>query len=87
MGRMLGSNPNAAMSGATPYLRLFGIAAGGHYLARGALAAARDGDDKAHIAIARFFAENICVQAAGLAAIVTDGGDSVLAVDSAELAA
>jgi acyl-CoA dehydrogenase len=87
MGRMLGSNPNAAMSGATPYLRLFGIAAGGHYLARGALAAARDGDDKAHIAIARFFAENICVQAAGLAAIVTDGGDSVLAIDSTELAA
>ena len=30
------------MAGATPYLRLFGLAAGGVYLARGALAAARE---------------------------------------------
>ncbi len=31
--------PNLALAGATPYLRLFALAAGGHYLAKGALAA------------------------------------------------
>ena len=36
-------NPEAALAGAAPYLRLFGLAAGGIYLAKGALAAARDG--------------------------------------------
>jgi acyl-CoA dehydrogenase len=91
MGQMSGVNPNAALSGATPYLRLFGIAAGGHYLARGALAAARDGTlgstHAQHVAVARFFAENICVQASGLAAVVTSGGDAVLNVETELLSA
>ena len=39
----LQKNPDAALAGATPYLRLFGLASGGIYLARGALAAARNG--------------------------------------------
>ena len=43
MGMSLQKNPDAAMAGATPYLRLFGLASGGIYLARGALAAARNG--------------------------------------------
>ncbi len=43
MGASLQKNPEAAMAGATPYLRLFGLASGGIYLARGALAAARNG--------------------------------------------
>ena len=43
MGGALRNNPEAALAGATPYLRLFGLAAGGIYLAKGALAAARDG--------------------------------------------
>ncbi len=38
---MLQSNPDAAMAGAVPYLRLFGVTAGGAYLAKGALAAVR----------------------------------------------
>ena len=37
------SNPDAALAGATPYLRLFGLAAGGTYLARNALHLARSG--------------------------------------------
>src|SRR5262249_5713836 len=58
VGSALQSNPEAAMAGATPYLRLFGLAAGGVYLARGALAAARDGGQvqAQPIALARFFA-------------------------------
>ena len=43
MGGALQKNPEAALAGATPYLRLFGLAAGGIYLAKGALAAARNG--------------------------------------------
>ncbi len=76
----LEGSPEAALAGATPYLRLFALAAGGHYLARGALGALRAGDPLAgqHAALARFFAENISVAAPGLAASVTAGAGSVL---------
>ena len=87
MGKALATNPNAALAGATPYLRLFGLTAGGHYLARGALAAARDGNGVSHIALARFFAENLCVQAQGLADTVTGGADSILSVAPDRLSA
>ena len=87
MGKALATNQNAALAGATPYLRLFGMAAGGHYLARGALAAARDGNGITHIALARFFAENLCVQAQGLADTVTGGADSILSVAPDRLSA
>jgi acyl-CoA dehydrogenase len=87
MGRALAGDQNAALAGATPYLRLFGLAAGGHYLARGALAAARDGSALDHIALARFFAENLCVQAQGLADSVTGGADSILSVTPQRLSA
>src|SRR5690606_1519201 len=43
LGETMQRNPEAALAGATPYLRLFGLAAGGIYLARGALASVRDG--------------------------------------------
>jgi alkylation response protein AidB-like acyl-CoA dehydrogenase len=77
--------PPSALAGATPYLRLFGNAAGGCMLANEALAALRlgDGEPAARIAIARYFAENIAVQAAGLERAVTEGADSTLATDAA----
>ncbi|MBX9590347.1 MAG: acyl-CoA dehydrogenase [Hyphomonadaceae bacterium] len=78
MGGALQKNPDAAMAGATPYLRLFGLAAGGVYLARGALAAARGGGQAQPIAIARFFAENIASAAPGLKETVVGGADSTL---------
>ncbi len=87
MGKTLARDQNAALAGATPYLRLFGLAAGGHYLARGALAAAHDGTHANHIALARFFAENLCVQASGLAAAITEGGDAVFAIEPQKLSA
>ena len=40
-------------------------------------AAGADGEPAARIAIARFFAENIAVQASGLERAVIDGADSV----------
>ena len=78
MGGALQKNPEAAMAGATPYLRLFGLASGGIYLARSALAAARNGGQAQPIAIARFFAENIASAAPGLKETVIGGADSTL---------
>ncbi len=79
LGETLQTNPDAAMAGAAPFLRLFGLSAGGIYLARGALAAVRDGaDSAAHIAVARFFAENLATAAPGLKETVTGGADSTL---------
>jgi alkylation response protein AidB-like acyl-CoA dehydrogenase len=78
--------PDAALAGATPYLRLFGTAAGGAALAEEALAGIRlsggnghgNGADAAgRTALARFFAENFCVQAHGLERAVTEGAESV----------
>jgi acyl-CoA dehydrogenase len=80
------NDPDAALAGATPYLRLFAMAAGGALLAEEALAAARlAGNDgaPARIAIARFFAENLAVQAGGLERAVLDGADSVNGADAA----
>jgi hypothetical protein len=75
---------DTALAGATPYLRLFGYAAGGCMLADQALAALRDGHDgEARIALTRFFAENIAVQAVGLERGVTEGADSIAAAQAA----
>jgi acyl-CoA dehydrogenase len=81
----LEKEPQAALAGATPYLRLFGNAAGGCMLADEAIAALRvaNGEPAARIAIARFFAENIAVQASGVERAVTEGADSVNAADAA----
>jgi alkylation response protein AidB-like acyl-CoA dehydrogenase len=76
--------PEAALAGATPYLRLFGIASGGCLLAEQALAALRLGNDPdARVALARFCAENLAVQAGGLEQMVTGGADSVVKADTA----
>jgi acyl-CoA dehydrogenase len=85
----LATRPDAALAGATTYLRLFASAAGGCMLADEALAAARQGgaagsegaDPSARITIARFFAENLAVQAPALARVVTAGADVVLDAD------
>ncbi|MFL5045806.1 MAG: acyl-CoA dehydrogenase [Xanthobacteraceae bacterium] len=78
--------PDAALAGATPYLRLFAYAAGGAMLANEALAAIRasGADPAARIALARFFAENLAVQAGALERTVIDGADSI--ADAAVLA-
>jgi alkylation response protein AidB-like acyl-CoA dehydrogenase len=76
----------AALAGATPYLRLFAVAAGGAGLAEGALAAMRlDGASNAagRIAIARFFAENVAVAATGLERTVVEGAEGVTGADAA----
>jgi len=75
---------DAALAGASPYLRLFGIATGGCYLAQQALAALRLGEAApARVALARFFAENFGVQAGGLERAVVEGAPGVLGADAA----
>jgi alkylation response protein AidB-like acyl-CoA dehydrogenase len=77
------SSPDA-LAGATPYLRLFGNAAGGCMLAEQALAALRDaGDAAARTALARFFAENVAVQASSLERNVTEGAQSIINAEAA----
>jgi alkylation response protein AidB-like acyl-CoA dehydrogenase len=68
---------DVTLAGATPYLRLFGNAAGGCMLADQALASLREGDGAARTALARFFAENIAIQASGLERSVIEGAESI----------
>src|SRR5256886_5181011 len=74
------SAPNDALAGATPYLQLFGSALGGCWLAGEALAARTSGeaggDPQRYVPLARFFAENISVQAALLEKTVTDSPEA-----------
>jgi alkylation response protein AidB-like acyl-CoA dehydrogenase len=78
--------PNEALAGATPYLRLFGSTLGGCMLAGEALAARDDGDGERYVTLARFFAENISVQAASLERTVIDGAEAVNGADAVLLA-
>jgi hypothetical protein len=79
----VGSDKRAAAAVASPYLRLFGVVAGAHQLARGALAATRANGDfetrflAAKVATARIYAEQILPQAASLVPAI-EAGASVL---------
>jgi acyl-CoA dehydrogenase len=90
---------NAAntLAGASPYLNLFGLAAGGALLAKGALAAraldqhgpradmaaaGRRPRAARFLAVARFFAERLAPQTAALRIAITDGAESLISADS-----
>jgi acyl-CoA dehydrogenase len=79
MATALAQDVNSALAGATPYLKLFSLAAGGHYLAKAALAAHREGEDPRRIQLARFYAEQISVEGPGIASAITEGSECVLA--------
>ena len=84
-------DPNAVAAVSVPYLKLWGIVAGGWLMARAAeIAAAKltaGAGDAAFcttkIATARFYVEHILPQAPALAEEITGGAASVLAFDSA----
>ncbi|MBV9532237.1 MAG: acyl-CoA dehydrogenase [Bradyrhizobium sp.] len=78
------SAPNDALAGATPYLRLFGSTLGGCWLASEAVAASSEsfGDPQRYVRLARFFAENVAVQAVSLERSITDGADTVNSADA-----
>jgi hypothetical protein len=72
-------SPRRAAAGAAPYLRLFGLVAGGHAMAAAAaaamdrLAAGPDAFAARKLASARFFADHWLSQAPGLQHAATDG--------------
>jgi alkylation response protein AidB-like acyl-CoA dehydrogenase len=83
------ADPNNALAGASPYLRMSGLVIGGWLLTRSAIAAAalRDGDGGGFsddflaqkLVTARFHATQLLPQVAGLAPAVTAGPDDLLA--------
>jgi alkylation response protein AidB-like acyl-CoA dehydrogenase len=83
-----GLDARAASVGAVPMLKLFGIVAGGWQMARAALAAqhhlvAGEGEPaflQAKIVTARFYADHVLSQAAGLAYTVVNGAPGALAL-------
>jgi len=80
----LGKQPEAALAGAAPYLRLFGLASGGCLLAKQALSIKRLGEDAAApLATARFFAEHVAVTASSLERTVVEGAAGVIDADAA----
>lgn len=68
-----GASSDDALAGATPYLRLFALAAGGAYLAKAGLADSADG----RAALGRFFCENLISETAALKDRVLTGGESL----------
>ena len=71
----LPERPQRALAGATPYLRLFALASGGVFLARGALA----DQSGQRMALCRFFADNMAGETRALCAQVIDGAEALLA--------
>lgn len=63
------------LAGATPYLRLFSLAASGALLTRGAIGS----KSEQGIALCRFFAENLVAETAALKDRVMSGSESLLA--------
>jgi 3-(methylsulfanyl)propanoyl-CoA dehydrogenase len=86
----VGPRARAAYAGAVPYLKLWGVVAGGWQMGRAALIAHNQlahgvGNAdflRAKIATARFYAECLLPQSSGHAHAVTHGGDSVLALSA-----
>ncbi len=83
------ANINDALAAATPYLRMFATVTGGWFMARQAIAAKAaidsgatdDGFLAAKIVTARFYAEQLLPQAAGLLGAVKGGADILFEVD------
>jgi alkylation response protein AidB-like acyl-CoA dehydrogenase len=83
------SDIKGVFAGSVPYLKLAGIVLGGWQMARAALIAqdklnAGEGDAsfyRAKIATARFFADHILSQAAGLRHAIVEGAPGVLALE------
>ena len=78
----LGDSMDGVLSSATPYCKLMGLAAGGCWLAKGALAASQRQEkgtaeaDANRILEARYFAENHVPQARGLSSVVRGSADA-----------
>jgi len=84
MLRTGGVDANSVLAGSTPYLRIWGLVVGGWLMAKSALAARGldDGVAEAQLPLARFYAEQLLPQAAGLLGAVTAGSRDLFALDA-----
>ncbi|HEY7787669.1 MAG TPA: acyl-CoA dehydrogenase C-terminal domain-containing protein, partial [Casimicrobiaceae bacterium] len=84
------ANPRAAYAGSVPYLRLWGLVAGGWQMGRAAKVAveklqAGDGNAsflRAKLATARYYAESLLPQADAFADAVVNGSTAALALSA-----
>jgi alkylation response protein AidB-like acyl-CoA dehydrogenase len=82
------ADPNAVLAGSTPYLRMWGLCTGGWLLARAAVAAPATGDTalaESQLVLARFYAEQLLPQCAGLLGAATAGSRDLFALDVPQL--
>jgi alkylation response protein AidB-like acyl-CoA dehydrogenase len=87
------ANPNDALAGATPYLRMFSLVTAGWLMARQAVAASRHleegtGDPavmRAKLATAQFFCDHLLPAAVSLAPAVTSGFERTMAIPPDDL--
>jgi len=82
LGDALGADPASALAGAASYLRLFGLALGGAYLAKAGLAARNQPAERGRIGLARFFAEKLATAAPGLAQSIQSGAAPLAGCDA-----
>jgi 3-(methylthio)propanoyl-CoA dehydrogenase len=87
------ADPNDALAGATPYLRMLAVTTGGWLMARQVIAARRRLDDgvgegeqafyEGKVAVGRFFLEQLLPEVHSLTAAVTAGSSALLDADPA----
>jgi 3-(methylthio)propanoyl-CoA dehydrogenase len=90
------ADPNDALAGATPYLRMLAVTTGGWLMARQALAASRRAHEattdtdrsfyEGKLAVGRFFLEQCLGEVGGLLPKVTAGAEALYRVDPSVLA-
>ena len=88
MLRTARQNPNAILSGSSPYLRMWGLVVGGWLMAKSALAAPAATDNEVaqtQLVLARFYAEQLLPQVAGLSGAATAGADDLFALTAEQL--
>jgi alkylation response protein AidB-like acyl-CoA dehydrogenase len=88
MLRTARQDPNGILSGSTPYLRMWGLVVGGWLLARSALAAPNATDNEVadtQLVLARFYAEQLLPQVAGLSGAATAGAQDLFALTPEQL--
>jgi 3-(methylthio)propanoyl-CoA dehydrogenase len=82
------ADPNSALAGSTPYLRMWGLVLSAWLLAKGALVAAGTSDAanaETQLVLARFFAEQLLPAARGLLPAATAGARDLYALDEDRL--
>jgi 3-(methylthio)propanoyl-CoA dehydrogenase len=81
-------NPNAILAGSSPYLRMWGLVLGGWLMAKSALAAPLAEDREVadtQLVLARFYAEQLLPQTAGLLSATTAGSEDLFALTPQQL--